>query len=250
MKDIIYVENVNKTYENDNKNKKFHALDLVHFSIRKGEFFCILGPSGCGKSTLLSLMTGFEKPTSGKITINNKEVIKPNPKYVTMFQEYGLFPWRTVLQNVEFGLEVKKMGKTKREKIAKKYIKRVHFAGFEDKYPSQLSGGMKRRAALARTLAVQPDIIFMDEPFAGLDAFTKTKLEKELLEILKKEKKTIVFITHHIDTALALGDRIMVLSEGPGKIKKIFDVEAKRPRKKTDKSLLEIEKQILAEFNL
>ena len=250
MEDIIYVENVNKTHEIHGKGADVYALDIVNFTVKKGELFCILGPSGCGKSTLLNIMAGFEKPTTGKIIIDGKEVTKPNPNYVTMFQEYGLFSWRTVLENVAFGLEAKGVEKLKREKIAKKYIKMVHLEGFENKYPSHLSGGMQRRVAIARTLAVNPEIIFMDEPFAGLDAFTKTKMENEMIDILEKEKKTIVLITHDLDTALALGDKIMILSHRPGKIKKIIEVDVDRPRSKTNPGLLAVQKEILSEFKL
>jgi NitT/TauT family transport system ATP-binding protein len=249
MEDLVYVENVNKTHE-IHKGKDVYALDIVNFSIKRGELFCILGPSGCGKTTLLNIMAGFEKPTSGKVSINGKEVTKPNPNYITMFQEYCLFSWRTVLENVTFGLEVKGIPKLKRENIAKKYIKMVHLEGFENKYPSHLSGGMQRRVAIARTLAVNPEIIFMDEPFAGLDAFTKAKMENELIDILAKEGKTIVLITHDIDTALALADRIMILSYRPGKIKKIINVDLERPREKTNAKRLPIEKEILSEFKL
>jgi NitT/TauT family transport system ATP-binding protein len=250
MKEIIHVENVNKTYEVHKKGADVYALDLVNFSINKGEIFCILGPSGCGKSTLLNIMAGFERPTSGKVLIKDREIKKPNPKYVTMFQEYGLFPWKTVLENITFGLEAKGVSESDQYKIAKKYIKLVHLEGFEEKYPTHLSGGMQRRVAIARTLAVNPEIIFMDEPFAGLDAFTKARMENELIEILKKEDKTIVLITHDIDTALALADRVMILSYRPGKIKKIINVDLERPREKTNTKLLEIEREILSEFRL
>jgi len=245
----IHVENVNKCFNQRIKGKEVYALDIVNFSIKKGEFFCILGPSGCGKSTLLNILAGFEKPTHGKVTIDRIEVKKPNKKYVTIFQEYALFPWRNVLQNVAYGLEVKGIGKERREKIAQKYIKLVNLEGFENKYPSELSGGMKQRLQIARTLAVKPEIIFMDEPFGALDITTRAKLQEELINIWRKEKKTIVFVTHNVNEAIMLGDRVAVMSPHPGRIKKIIDVGLKRPRDRFGVDFIKIEKEIFSEFS-
>jgi len=247
-KEQIYVENVNKCFNQRIKGKEVYALDIVNFSVKKGEFFCILGPSGCGKTTILNILAGFQNPTNGKVLIDGIEVKGPNQKYVTMFQEHTLFPWRTVLENVGYGLEINEIKKEKREKIARKYLKLVHLERFENRYPSELSGGMKQRVQLARTLAVNPEIIFMDEPFGALDAITRDRLQNELIKIWEKEKKTIVFITHNVNSAIILADRIAVMSPHPGRIKNIIDVDIKRPRNRFSQKFINIEKEIFSEL--
>jgi NitT/TauT family transport system ATP-binding protein len=244
MNSHILVEQIDKHFDKTT-TKEIHALDSISFSVKKGEFFCIVGPNGAGKTTLLNIVAGFEKPTNGIVRINGNRVIGPNGRYVTMFQEHALFPWRTVLSNVEYGLEIKGIGKAEREEIAREYIELVGLRGFENSHPSRLSGGMKQRVQLARTLAVEPEIIFMDEPFGALDPITKRTLQQELEKIWKHEKKTIIFVTHDIDSAIRLGDRIAIMSPQPGKIKEIIDVGIERPRDRFDPKFAEIEKRIL-----
>jgi NitT/TauT family transport system ATP-binding protein len=249
-KDKIVVQNVNKCFNQRVKGKEVYALDVTNFSIKDGEFFVILGPSGCGKTTLLNIMAGFEKQTTGKVLIDGKEVMKPDPRHVTMFQEHALFPWRTVLRNVEYGLEVQGIDEEKRRKIAEKYVKLVGLQGSENRRPAEISGGMKQRVQLARTLAVDPDVIFMDEPLGALDHFTRERLQQELINIWEKEKKTIVLITHDILSAIMVADRIAVMSPHPGRIKRIIDVSMERPRDRFSKQFIEIEKEIFHEFGL
>ena len=245
----IYVKNVNKCFKSGEVGK-LYALDTINLTIKKGEFFCLLRPSGCGKTTLLNVLAGFEKPTNGKVFINESEVKHPNPKYVTVFQEHGLFSWRNVLGNVKFGLEITGEEKLKSDKISMKYINLVGLKGFENSYPEELSGGMKQRVAIARALAVDPEIIFMDEPFGALDTLTRIKMQEELIRIWQKTRKTIIFVTHNIDEAIYLGDRVAVMSQRPGKIKNIFNISIKRPRDKLNKDLLHIKKTIFQELGL
>jgi|TARA_Y100000310_G_scaffold339470_1_gene432200 NitT/TauT family transport system ATP-binding protein len=250
VKDKIVVQNVNKCFNQRVKGKEVYALDVVNFSIKKGEFFVLLGPSGCGKTTLLNIMAGFETPTTGKVLIDGKEVTAPDTRHVTMFQEHALLPWRTVLYNVEYGLEMQDLEGEKKKKIVEKYLRLVGLEGSENLRPSEISGGMKQRVQLARTLAVNPDIIFMDEPLGALDHFTRERLQKELIDIWKKEKKTIVLITHNITSAIMLADRIAVMSPLPGRIKRIIDVPIKRPRDRFSSKFIKIEKEIFNEFGI
>lgn len=214
---MIDVSNVTISFEEENQTHVI--LDDVSLNIEKGEFICLLGPSGCGKSTLLNAMAGFLKPTSGEIKIENQIVQKPSMKYVTIFQNYGLLPWRTVQKNVELGLETQKYSKEKKAKIASHYLKMVGLEHATKKRPAQLSGGMQQRVAIARALAVEPDILFMDEPFGALDAITRMKLQTDILEIAQDTKKTVVFVTHDIEEAVFLADRIVIMSANPGRIK-------------------------------
>ncbi len=218
----IEIENVSKTFMQ--KEEKFTVLDRVTLGIEKGEFICLLGPSGCGKSTLLNALAGFETVDEGSVKINGQEVKEPSPRNVTIFQNYGLLPWRTVLKNVELGLEAKKVPKVQKREIAEKTLDLVGLSNFKNAYPNQLSGGMKQRVSIARALAVSPDIIFMDEPFGALDAITRMKLQDDILQIAREEKKTIIFVTHDIEEAVFLADRIVVMTPNPGKIKSIINV--------------------------
>ncbi|PWB49659.1 MAG: ABC transporter ATP-binding protein [Candidatus Methanoperedenaceae archaeon] len=242
----IAIRDVTKLYSNNSHS--LIALDAINLEIMDGEFFCLLGPSGCGKSTLLNIMAGFEKPTDGKVLIEGGEIAAPNPRYVTVFQDYGIFPWRTVQENVEFGLEIKGIEVNERKKIAEVFIKMVGLVGFEMRHPIELSGGMKQRVSLARALAVNPEIIFMDEPFGAVDALTRMKLQEELVKIWREENKTIVFVTHDIDEAIYLGDRIAVMSSMPGRIKSLLDVPMNRPRLRTENDFLRIKEKIYLEF--
>lgn len=198
--------------------------------VREGEFLSILGPSGCGKSTFLGILAGLAARTGGQITVGGRPLEGVNPDQGVVFQGYALFPWRTVLENIEVGLEIRGVGKTERRRIAGEYLALVGLDGFADRYPHELSGGMKQRVAIARSLAYEPDVLLMDEPFAALDAQTREILQGELLRIWEQRRKTIVFITHSLDEAIFLSDRVAVMTRRPGTIKAILDVPLPRPR--------------------
>lgn len=245
---MVDVSNVTISFEEENQTHVI--LDDVSLNIEKGEFICLLGPSGCGKSTLLNAMAGFLKPTSGEIKIENQIVQKPSMKYVTIFQNYGLLPWRTVQKNVELGLETKNYSKEKKANIASHYLKMVGLEHAAKKRPAQLSGGMQQRVAIARALAVEPDILFMDEPFGALDAITRMKLQTDILEIAQDTKKTVVFVTHDIEEAVFLADRIVIMSANPGRIKALLTVQLPKHRDRTSNDFLMIRDKVYEIFNM
>ncbi|MGI6590955.1 MAG: ABC transporter ATP-binding protein [Eggerthellaceae bacterium] len=238
---LIEIENVEKTY-NTPGGGTFTALSGVNLTVERGEFVCLLGPSGCGKSTLLNAVAGFDLATGGSVRINGKEVAGPSPEYVTIFQAYGLFPWRTVLENVELGLEQKKgLSKQEVRATALKYIELVGLSDFADAHPSQLSGGMQQRVSIARGLAVDPEILFMDEPFGALDAITRMKLQDDVRTIAKETDKTVLFVTHDIEEAVYLADRIVVMAANPGRVSQIVDVPISQGfRERTSEDFLAI----------
>ena len=201
------------------------VLDELNLYIRENEFLTLLGPSGCGKTTLLNIIGGLEEATEGEVLIEGKPVTAPGADRGMVFQGYSLFPWLTVQKNVEFGLKMKKVAKAERERIAKEYIQLVGLSGFENALPKQLSGGMKQRVAIARTLANSPEILLMDEPFGALDAQTRMVMQELLAKISRETKNTILFITHDIDEAILLADRIYVMSRRPGTIREILEVQ-------------------------
>ncbi len=207
------------------------ALGGINLDIRDEEFFAIVGPSGCGKSTFLEIAAGLVKPTSGSIYIDDVPITGPDHNRGIVFQGYALFPWRTVLGNIAYGLEEKGVPEHERKKICMDYISLVGLSGFENHYPHELSGGMKQRVAIARALAYDPDILLMDEPFAALDAQTREILQVEVLRLWNETRKTVLFVTHNIEEAVFLSDKIAVMSGRPGVIKKIIDVPLSRPRK-------------------
>ncbi|WP_423792292.1 ABC transporter ATP-binding protein [Methanocaldococcus indicus] len=238
----LKIENLTKIFEyNRNKVK---ALENINLDVYENEFLTVMGPSGCGKTTLLRIIAGLDKPTEGKILLDGREVKGPGADRGVVFQQYTLMPWRTVLKNVTFGLEIKGIPKNERIEIAKKFIKMVGLEGFEDAYPWQLSGGMQQRVAIARTLANNPEIVLMDEPFAALDAQTRVILQNELLKIWEKDKKTVFFVTHSIDEAIYLSDRVVVLTARPGRIKDIVKIDLPRPRDRTSVEFLEYKRKI------
>jgi len=198
--------------------------------VREGEFISILGPSGCGKSTFLSILAGLAERTGGDIAVSGRALRGVNPNQGVVFQGYALFPWRTVLENIEVGLEIRGVGKRERRRTATEYLELVGLHGFADRYPHEISGGMKQRVAIARSLAYEPDVLLMDEPFAALDAQTREILQGELLRIWEQRRKTIVFITHSLDEAIFLSDRVAVMTRRPGAIKAVLDVQLPRPR--------------------
>lgn len=244
----IEVKDACKTFVQE--GKEITVLDHVSLEIEKGEFICLLGPSGCGKSTLLNALAGFSSLNSGSIKINGKEVSKPSIQYITIFQNYGLLPWRNVLKNIEFGLESKKISKEERRRISKKYINLVGLSGYEQRYPEQLSGGQQQRVSIARGLAADPEIIFMDEPFGALDAITRMKLQEDILKISNREKKTIIFVTHDIEEAVFLADRIVVMMADPGRIKSIVKVPLGKDRDRTGGDFLAVRDKMFEIFNM
>ena len=244
MTEMIEIDGVSKRFKQRDGNE-FQVLEDVSFTIPEGEFVSLLGPSGCGKSTILNLLAGFEKVSQGTIKVNDGLIKEPGPDRVVVFQEHGLFPWLTVLDNVAFGLKQRGVGKKERNQLAMEQIRAVHLSKFADRYPHELSGGMKQRAAIARALVMDPQILLMDEPFAALDEQTRLVLHQELEEIWLRTGKTILFITHNIREAVMLSDRVLVMSTRPGKIKKEFVVQAARPRDGSDSVLHYVEKQIM-----
>ena len=218
----IAVERVSHMYRPP-RGREVKALDEVSLTVGAREFVALLGPSGCGKSTLLYLIGGFLPVESGAITVDGKPVTKPGPDRGIVFQHFALFPWKTVRGNILYGLERQGMPKGEREKRAMQFIELVGLAGFEDSYPSQLSGGMKQRAAIARTLAFDPSILLMDEPFGALDAQTRGLMQGELLRIWQRTPKTVIFVTHDVQEAVYLAERVAVMSARPGRIKTIVD---------------------------
>ena len=241
----LKIDNVVKEYVG-NKGKTV-ALNGVSLDIKENEFICVVGPSGCGKSTLLNIIAGLLEPTSGAVYLDGKKIEGTGVERGVVFQGYALFPWRTVLKNVMFGLEMKRMPKAQAEEIAKKYIKAVGLEGFEHAYPHELSGGMRQRVAIARAYAADPEVLLLDEPFGALDAQTRVQLQSELLNTWEHEKKTCFFITHDVDEAIILAQRVIIMSARPGRIKRIVDIDIPYPRTqatKTDPRFLELKTEI------
>ncbi|MBA7688280.1 Nitrate import ATP-binding protein NrtD [subsurface metagenome] len=214
----------------DSGENQVVAINELNLEIRENEFTVIVGPSGCGKSTILYIIGGFEKPTEGQILLNGKAISGPGPDRGFVFQEFALFPWRTVLTNITFGLEIQGVSRERAKKIAQNYITMVGLEGFENAYPHTLSGGMKQRVGLARALAYEPEVLLMDEPFGALDAQTRKLMQEELARIWEKTKKTVIFVTHSVIEAVYLADRIYVMTARPGEIKGIINVDLPRPR--------------------
>ncbi len=226
------------------------ALSKVDLEIGSGEFVCLVGPSGCGKTTLINLMAGFEQPSSGLLKIDGKPVSGPDSDYIMIFQDYGLYPWRTVLGNVMFGLQARNIPVVEAREKALATLELVGLMQSLDKHPHELSGGMKQRVAIARALAVEPSVLFMDEPFAALDAFTRLHMQDELLRIWSEKKPTIVFVTHDLDEAIALGQKIVLMAPNPGRIQKIMDVRLPHPRERTDSNFAVFRRELFEEFHL
>ena len=227
---------VRKVYRKD--GREMPVLDVASFAAREGEFITIIGPSGCGKSTFLHIMGGFIKAEAGRIEVYGREVSDPGPDRGMMFQEFSLFPWKTVAGNIAWGLEVQGIPADQIEAIVKKQLDMIGLAEFRNHYPAELSGGMKQRAALARVLAFDPKVLLMDEPFGALDAQTRELMQEELTRLWERTGKTIVFVTHDIEEAVYLGDRVVVLSARPGRIREEVKIDLPRPR------ALEIKKSI------
>ncbi len=228
---MLILKNVSRKFSS--KDQIVNALDKVNFEVRDEEFICILGPSGCGKTTLLRIIAGLDAPTSGEILLDGVRVEKPGKDRGMVFQDYSLFPWRTVIDNIAFGLEVMGAEKKERYENAREYLELLGLEKFEKSFPYELSGGMRQRIAIVRALINNPKLLLMDEPFGALDAQTRNIMQFELLRIWEKKHKTILFVTHSVDEAVYLADRIFVMSARPGTVKEIFNVYLLRPRIRT-----------------
>ena len=241
--EIIRIEGVSKSFGKG--DRQVVALNEVDLAFRDGEFAVLIGPSGCGKSTLLYLMAGFESPTTGRITLDGKQIQQPGPDRGFVFQDYALFPWKTVLGNIMFGLQRTGTSRKDAKVIAMEYIDTVHLQGFEHAYPHTLSGGMKQRVGIARALAYDPKVLLMDEPFGALDAQTRKLMQQQMVSIWEGAKKTVVFVTHSVIEAVFLADRIVVMTARPGSVKGIVDVDVPRPRHYTEEHYLHIRQDVL-----
>jgi NitT/TauT family transport system ATP-binding protein len=224
------------------------VLEDINLTVRDGEFVCLLGPSGCGKSTLLNAIAGFLQPTSGQVLMDGEVVRGPDPRRIFVFQERGVFPWLTVAGNIGFGLS--KLPREERTRRVQHYVRMVGLEGFEKSYPHELSGGMKQRVEVARALAVNPDVMFLDEPFGALDSITRMVMRSELLRIWQAERKTILFVTPDIDEAVQLADRVVVMSARPGRIQQVVDVDLPHPRDISSARYLELRDGILSQIGL
>ena len=242
----LRAQNLGVVYDRDGTNMP--VLEDINLDIADGEFICVVGPSGCGKSTLLNAMAGFLSPSSGSVSIDGETVSGPDPRRILVFQERGVFPWLTVEGNIGFGLS--KLSRKEREERIAHYVKTVRLEGFENTYPSDLSGGMKQRLQVARALAVNPDILYLDEPFGALDSITRVIMRGELLRIWQTERRTIVFVTHDIDEAVQLADRVVVLSSRPARIKEILTIDIPHPRNISSPRYLALRDELLKQIGL
>ena len=224
------------------------VLEDIDLAVSEGEFVCILGPSGCGKSTILNIVAGFLAPTAGSVRIDGEEVRGPDPRRIFVFQERGVFPWLTVEGNIGFGLG--RLSRDERARRVAQYVRLVGLNGFEKAYPHELSGGMKQRAEVARALAVDPDMLYLDEPFGALDSITRLVMRGELLRIWQAEKKTILFVTHDIEESVQLADRVVVLSARPARIRRIVEIDLPHPRDLSSRRYLELRDGIFEEIGL
>jgi ABC-type nitrate/sulfonate/bicarbonate transport system ATPase subunit len=239
---VISVRDLWMSFPGKQAGQPIHVLERTSFEAKQGEFVCIVGPSGCGKSTLLNIIAGFLRQTSGEVTVEGERVSGPDARRIFVFQENGVFPWLTVEENVGFGL-LAKTESERRETVAH-YIAMVGLQGFERAYPRELSGGMRQRAEIARALAANPDIIYMDEPFGALDFITRLKMRADLTRIWQSEKKTILFVTHDIEEAVQLADRVLVMSRRPATIQTVVQVDLARPRDLDSRGYLETRDRI------
>lgn len=232
MASLISIEGVVAGYEDAHAEQRLIALRDIDLEIRRGEFLAIVGPSGCGKSTLINLIAGFLKPLAGSVRVRGAEVTQPGADRAMVFQDYALLPWRSVEKNVRFALENRQLKLTRTERTTRisEAIEMVGLRGFEHSYPNQLSGGMKQRVGIARALVTHPEILLMDEPFGAIDAMTREAMQAELERIIDRTGQTVIFITHSIDEAITLGDRVVVISQRPGTIKEVVEVDLPRPR--------------------
>lgn len=245
---LLWVENVTKTFLDIHQRRKVTALDHISLTVEEGEFVCLLGPSGCGKTTLLNMIAGFDLPTEGQIRFRDAPVATPGPDRAVVFQDPTLFPWLTVLQNVTFGLREQNMSKREQDQRARAQLDLVGLGAFADSRPHELSGGMKQRVAIARALAMDPGVLLMDEPFGALDTQSRERLQDELLRIWEHTKKTILFVTHNVDEAVYLADRVIVFTPRPGHVQTTASVDLPRPRSRISESACPVRRHLLAEL--
>ena len=230
---MIEIDHVTQVFQTSAR-KDHLALSDISLSIEDGAFVSILGPSGCGKSTLLYIVGGFVNPTQGVAKMRGKAITGPGPDRGPVFQEFALFPWKSVLGNVMYGPRQQGVGRAEAEAQSRALLEMVGLKGFENFYPKELSGGMKQRVALARTLAYHPEVLLMDEPFGALDAHTRTRLQNDLLNIWERDRKTVLFVTHSVDEAVFLSDKVVMMSRSPGRIRQVIDIDLPRPRRRTE----------------
>jgi len=229
MSDLV-IRDLTKTYYDVYTGQHVTAIQEVSLEVREGEFVSIVGPSGCGKTTLLNIVAGFIPPTRGEVLLSDRRVLGPGPDRGVVFQSFALFPWKTVLDNVGFGLKMRGVGKAERDRVAREHIALVGLVGSEGQYPHELSGGMQQRVGVARVLANHPEVMLMDEPFASVDAQTRMTLQEELTRIWEAKRPTILFVTHDVDEAVFLANRVVVLSARPARVREVVDVDLPRPR--------------------
>lgn len=246
----IQCHDLSKTFHVPGQSHLLHVLDRINLQVYENEFLVILGPGQCGKTILLNCIAGLIPPTKGEILLNGQPITGPGPDRGMVFQRYALLPWKTVENNVAYGLAIRGVSVKERLKIAHKYIELVGLKGFEKSYPEQLSGGMKQRVGIARAYANNPDILLMDEPFGALDAQTRYAMEKELHAIWEKEKRTVIFVTNNIEEAIYLGDRVIILSNLPGTVKSEYSIDLPQPREYTDDVFLQMRKRISDDTDL
>lgn len=239
----IHMDGLRKVFKK--ADRETLALDDFSLEVDEGEFVCLLGPSGCGKTTVLRIVAGLETKSGGNLSVGGEEVRGAGPNRGVVFQEFALFPWRTVRRNIEFGLEIKKVSPIEREAISSRYIDLVNLEGFEDAHPKQLSGGMKQRVGIARALANEPAVLLMDEPFGALDAQTRNLMQKEVLRIWSATRKTVLFVTHSVDEAVYLADRVVVMTARPGRVKRTIHMDLPRPRDRTSAEFISIRSEVL-----
>lgn len=242
---MIEIAGVSKTFRDRKRNADVTALDNINLTVAKNEFLCLLGPSGCGKSTLLDIIAGFAKPTAGAVTVDGLPVVVPGADRGVVFQQANLMPWLPVWENVAFHLLLRGSQKGERRAAAQRYIDLVGLTGFENHYPSELSGGMNQRVGIARALLMNPQVILMDEPFGALDEQTRMDMQNELVQIWQKHQGTIVFVTHGIDEALILGTTVAVMSARPGRIREVIKLDLSRPRDITSPQFNELKRHVL-----
>jgi NitT/TauT family transport system ATP-binding protein len=242
LSEILQIKDVRKWFNSE--GKKLLVLDGISFDVKEGEFIGIVGPSGCGKTTLLRIIAGLEKQDEGEVLLRGKPIKGPGQDRAMVFQDYALFPWRNVIGNILFGLEIRNIPKEEALEKANRFIKLVGLEGFERSYPHELSGGMRQRVALARALVCEPEILLMDEPLSALDAQTRNVMQSELVRIWSEMKKTIIYVTHNIEEAVYMADRVVVLSKRPAKLLDLAEVKMERPRDRFSKEFIDLRAKI------
>lgn len=248
LQPILSIDKISKTFTTEGKGEKLSVLENININILENEFVCIVGPSGCGKSTLLRIIAGLEPSTEGNVIFRGENLTKPCKEIGMVFQNYSLMPWLNVEDNISMGLNFKRGSKLEKKEIVDKFLKIIGLEDFRKSYPHELSGGMQQRVAIARALANNPDVVLMDEPFGALDAYTRILLQKELLRIWEYDKKTIIFVTHSVDEAIYLADRIILMSRRKGYIDREISVDIQRIRDRSDPRYAKLTQELLEEL--